>query len=177
MELGSTKNQGGLSAKLDRVLEKLDEQEDSKKKKYDLPWKIKMGMKPKVKKGYILLFYIQPNRVIDLLFRQVVEEEVRINDIPYKIPMDAIFLYQGKIPAALLPAWALEAVKVTEIYDHERDYAAVQKTILRNMKKEQLFGAPVKSGFGGVSPLIWILVAVAAAYIGYSVWMGVKKPG
>lgn len=174
MELGQTKS--GINAKLDRVLEQLEKKKDSKEKKFDFPWTFKMGMQPKVKKGYILIFFIQSNRVIDLLFKQVVENEIRIKDIPYKIPMDSIFLYKGKTPAALLPEWALEAVKVTEIYDHERDYAAVQKTILRNMKKEQLFGtAPKSSGFG-ISPLIWILGAVALAYVGYSIYMGTQNP-
>lgn len=176
MELGKTK--GSIDSKLNRVLDKLEEKKkDSKEKKFNFPWTFRMGMKPKIKKGFVLIFYIQANRVIDLMFKQVIDQEIRINDVPYRIPMDSIFLYKGKTPAVLLPSWALESVRVTEIYDHERDYAGVQKTILRNMKKEQLSGAPVKSGFGGgISPIIWILAAVALAYVGYSIYMGSQAP-
>lgn len=164
----------GLNARLARIEKALGtNKKEGKTKIFKLPWQMNMKLKAKAKKGWILVFFLRSNRNLDMFFKQVNEERVIINECPYSIPTDSIFIWKGKFPAVILPEWMPEPLSIENIYDKDRTYAYVQKNIIRLIKSDHSQLTEPKAG-GNMTPLIWIVILIAAVYLGYTIFLKPK---
>jgi len=94
-----------ISEKLDKLREKLDEQEE---KKFKLPWSIKFSG-GKLKKNFVVVEIIRANGGVEFKMVKIEDNTIKLDDIYYDASADYILRY-GKYPMIILPEWNIKPI-------------------------------------------------------------------
>lgn len=147
-------------------------------KKFKLKGKVRRGFKRRVKKNYVLVFYLRTNGTIQPYFAPVSNDMVYIKEtgLYHEISAKYVMRYD-KYPCVILPEWSLNPfeffspMKHYEATELESRKALPQKAIINAMKLAQL---EVKNPIKGRALLFIIAGLAIAGYILYQFVM--KKP-
>lgn len=165
----------GLKQQVTEINEKLNvfmEHTNAKEKKFKLKWNVRRQLKTLAKKNKILVFLLTRNRAIKTLIEKVTNGYIMVNGSPREIALDYVFLYEGKIPAVVLPDWDMQPIGTAEYYEaiESGDRNADSSATLIRMLESQEFEDKKK---GGISPFIWVIIGlVAVVVIGYLIFGG-----
>jgi hypothetical protein len=163
-------NPYGLHNKLTEINEKIDllsgkKKEDEKKKikKYfKIPFKVKSKLK-KNKDTRIQVILLRHNKGIIPTVGQYNEGIIEVGEKGYDGQGDVIWLWNNKIPTAIIPEWDLYPITRGRLLKEAEEMKRIshpQTVIIRMLAlKESL---KPKKGFGGA--WIWILIGVAVLF-------------
>ena len=105
----------GLSHRLGEIDEKLDiitqgtkVKKKLKKKKFKLPFWMKAKLKKLAKKNKVQVMLLQSNKNIKPTIGEIREGMLIIEDKIYYGSADIIWLWNGKVPTAIVPEWDLK---------------------------------------------------------------------
>ncbi len=85
----------GLNERLENI-EKLLEGKDTKKtKKFNLPWKAKVGNK-KMRDGYATIVEFKENMNVDFKKEKIIDGTIKLDDTFHSVESKDVFFYKGK---------------------------------------------------------------------------------
>ena len=158
-------------SRLDRIEEKLDmivEEKENKPKKFNLPYKAKVGRK-KLKDNYVIVIKINENKQLDFTKEKIVEQTVMIDNIPRLASGEYIMNYKNK-PLIILPSWSVKPFSPSEAYKDsltDGSNAAGYRLLLNRMQGEAIKLGKKIGGLGmGIGGLILLGI------IAYSLFSG-----
>jgi hypothetical protein len=151
----------GINDRLEKIEKILEEKgKEKKKKKFNLPWKAKVGNK-KMGEGYATILEIQENKHADFRKEKITDGTIHLDDTFHAINPKDIFFYKGK-PLIIQCKNKLNPYNPLE--DKHETYG--QKYVMARMEGDKLT-LKKKLGLGlGIGMIIII------AIIGYSVLFG-----
>ena len=82
----------GINERLEKI-EQLLEKKDKKPKKFNFPWKAKIGNK-KVNEGYVTIIEIKPNKNVIFKKEKIIDGTIKLDDTIHSLNSDDIFLYK-----------------------------------------------------------------------------------
>jgi len=124
-----------LNEKMDLILEKLAEKQN--KKKFRLP---RVGLKQKLKRDYVLVFWLKTNGTLTKPKWQKIENGMIYNkktDANYVAAGEYILRYEDGTPIMLIPEWNTIPIAPSNI-DSEKSSIVAQKIMVRAAKLAQL---------------------------------------
>jgi len=132
-----------------------------KKKRFVLPGKIKTNIKKFHKKNKIMVFLLREGKGMIVQITEMFKGMIFINGDWHSVPEQAIFWYENKYPAIILPEWDLQALIPDKLYEEaikNKRIVAPQSIILRALKLEE---TKMKAGgFLGGKGFIWIIIGI-----------------
>ena len=150
-----------ISGKLDKLIDITLEKRKSDRK-LKLPFGVRMAQKRMAKKNQLLVFYCRRNNTIWPKTAQLTDHGLlELDNKVYDGGKPYIFLYQGKIPAAIVFDWKMTPITIKDFEDKTTDNDA-QNIILKAIEAKEF---TTGSKFGGKA-LIWIgIIVIAALYL------------
>lgn len=132
-----------LNEKLDLVLEKLTEEEEVNKKKFRLPWMMRLFGRIQIKKGYVVVFFIRTNGALSIKMVKIDGDTVKLGDYFYDARANSILRYK-KFPVLILFEWnmlPLKPLNLEENFEQASDdgtLTAAEGLILTRMKSDAI---------------------------------------
>ena len=126
-----------LGEKLDKVLAKMEEQE-GKKKKFDLPWSIRL-QKGKIKKGYAVVQIIKTTGKIDFKMLPIEDNIVKLGEGLYHEATPEHICYYKKYPMLIVPEWNVKPFSPRENFEkakNDKSLTFSNKYIYTKMKQD-----------------------------------------
>jgi hypothetical protein len=171
MEAPLEQKKKSISESIDDLNDKLDTIVNSKLKKkedkqFQLPFGQRSALKNLAKQNKVLVFYLTENRAIKTIVTKPINNFITIDGVPHNFSMDFVFLYKGKYPAIILPAWDLDPIGTRDLYDANAEgrRASPAATIIRMMVTAQELTKPHIGG------MMWIWLGIGAVVILYLIF-------
>jgi len=132
-----------LREKMDQIFKKLEEQDSNTKKKFSMPWSVKIFGKAKVKKNYAIVQTISTNGNVKFKMIQI---EGDVVDIGKKIPQyheataEHVLRYK-KLPLIIVPEWNMVPFSPASNYRKavkEGELSTAQKTIISKIEANEI---------------------------------------
>ena len=165
-----------LNARIDKITKGADLKNPNKE--FKLPWGIRRGIKGNAKKNKVLCMYLNASGDVKYFFNVVEHgmicvQNKKVGDRYFNAANSFAFKYKN-YPLYILKEWSVDPVGgVDYASDVENGRLIHPQTItLRAIEARE---AMLKKPMGGM--LIWILVAVGVAVVGYIIFSGVTKKG
>ena len=142
----------GISKKLDELIEQ------KKVKKFKMPYSAKLG-KSKIKKGYVIVQYINENREVTFFKKPIEEGTIMHNETPHLANAKCMLSYKGK-PMLIVPSWSIEPFSPQQnMDDAERlKSLSIGYRYVFNRMKNSLISAKKKMSWavviGGIAVII-----------------------
>jgi len=126
-------------------------------KGFKLPFGIRFSGMGAVKKGKVLVCYLQKNKRAKFFWSKIVNGMVQVGDMVHNAAPGFLFSY-GRFPLLVVQSWKVNPVASVDFTDE----TAPQEILVRKLESAELVGG---KKFGGVGA-IWILIGLAAgAYL------------
>ncbi len=164
--------EGGISDKLDRILDTL-ESEESGGKDFKLPASKRMGEKRKIKKNNALVIVIKTNGNFDIRFIPIRDDLVYLKQSrTYHDARTRHIGYYKKYPVLIIPEWDLEPLSRASLYKEAEEgrLAKAQAVIIHNV--EQAMGLlNKKKSMAGAGIILLIIGGGALIYMLYQAFI------
>jgi hypothetical protein len=160
---------GGLSDKLDRVVDLMEAQtiqKEKKKKEFKLPFGVQFGAKPKLKRNFALVVYLRTNGRIKFMLLPIRDEKVYVRETDkfHEVTAGDTFYFKN-YPVVIIPEWSLKPFSPREHFDttvKEKALASPQRVLINAMESSQI---KTRGGLGGKAIFIIGVIGVVALYI------------
>ncbi len=127
-----------LTEKLDKIIIKLEEKED--KKKFKLPFGIRMGQGSISKKNKVIVQFIRTNGSTTFKIVPIEDGTIKIGEYFYESTANYILKY-NKLPLLIIKEWDMKPLYLPEEFKEaleEGRMTAGEKYILTRMKMEMI---------------------------------------
>lgn len=151
-----------LKTKLDKIVQKLDEQET--KKKFKLPLSVRMSQGNIRRKNHAVIMLIRTNGAVQFKMTKIEDNTIRLNETYHDASADYVLRYK-KYPILIIPEWTTEPFSPEENLrkaEKEGTLTAGQRYILAKMKADTIKN---KMEFNWKIILILLIVGGAALYL------------
>jgi len=132
-----------LAGKIDRIAEKFEEMEGTKKKQFKLPLGIRLGQGKLKRKSYALVLYIRTNGSTDIRMLKIEDDTIKTKEGNiYDASSDNILRYKN-YPLLIIPEWNMKPFSPKENFNKAADdgtLTAAEKLILTKMKLDAVTG-------------------------------------
>jgi len=146
-----------IKGKLDRIIER--EEEKKVKKKFSLPFMIRM-MKGKIKKrNYAVVMLVKMNGSVDIKFVPIEDNTIRIADTYHEATADYVLRYK-RYPMIILPEWNLKPFSPRENVKEaieEGSLSSAEKFIINKIEMERVKKTKINPKAIGVIILVIII--------------------
>lgn len=168
----------GLSSQIKELTEKIDIITETKKikkekKQFKIPYTVKSQLKKLAKKNKVQVILCQHNKNIMPTIGELKEGMLIVGDKIHEGSSDGIWLWNGKIPTAIVFEWDLKPLTSEGMYysaSKDKRISHPQAIMIRAMElKEAMQGTKKISG----KVIIWVVIAaIVGGYILFA-----NKPG
>jgi len=127
-----------VGEKLDDIINQLEQKE--KKKKFKLPFGIRMQKGKTRKKNYAIVQTIKTNGAVNFKMQKIEDDTVTIGEGIYDASAGHILRYK-RYPLVIIPEWNMKPFSPKEDFDEatkEGTLVAAEKVILSKMKLEAI---------------------------------------
>lgn len=149
--------------------------QELKKGKFKLPWKIRgkiRNLKKLIAKNQIQVMLLTTNRGIQPTIGDLISGMLIIGDKIYDGAADVVWLWNGKVPTAIVPEWDIKPLTPEYLHSEAEINSRIihpQTIMIRAMELKE---AMQKSKMPSMKILIWILLG--AIVVGYIIFANAK---
>jgi len=156
-----TKEQS-LKEKLDVIINKLSKDEEEHKKKFNLPFMMRLFGNGQVKKGFAVVFFVRTNGKVEIKMVKIDNDTVKIGEAIYAASANYVLRWK-KFPFLIIPEWTMLPFSPEDSFKKAYDegtLTAPQVVIASRMKSDQI---KPKMNFN-ISTIVIIVAAIGGIY-------------
>lgn len=159
----------GLGEKMDRILERLGEEDNIKNKKKEKKFKVKKLSKSKLKKNYVVVIYVNTNLEMDVKTIQIENNAIYIKETETFYPLTSEYIIRHKgMPVIILHGDSLMPVHPKVLLglirpEDEPRLNVYQKVLFALLKKAQIQDTKKKMNMAAIIIIIVIIAVIIGA--------------
>lgn len=152
--------------KMSKSLDKLNEEKETKKFKFRLPFKARLTKK-QARNNWVTIEYINENKEVNHIKAPIVEGVILVDGVPHVPHPGSILSLKGK-PYIVQPSWSTQPFIAKEEYDKAKGDGTMSKgwkLILNRYKTEAI---AIKKQWGMGTIIIGVLILGGIAWYAFS---------